>query len=281
MGLKETVLLRLAKRWISGADLESAIDDAKVANSRGMGAVVNFLGEDIRDPATADAHCEEYLRLQQAMADNGILGVPSVKLTQLGLLLDRQGTASRLERIAANSDRLNQWLWMDMEGSHFTDGTLSIYESAHERHPHLGVALQAYMRRSESDLKGLLDKGSKVRLVKGAYREAQDIIFPGRNEIRQNFTRLMAMLFERGDHFAIGTHDSFLVEAAKRLAESNHADFEFEMLKGVRDELKQDLVGSGYKVSEYLPYGGSWYAYSKRRITEHPSNIWLLLRSLV
>ncbi len=281
MGLKELVLLRLAKRWISGVDLESAIKDAKEANSRGMGVVVNLLGEDIRDATIADSHAEEYLRLQQAMADDGIRGVPSIKLTQLGLLLDRAGAAGRLERMAANSERLNQWLWMDMEGSRFTALTISIYLAALERHPHLGVALQAYLKRSESDLKFLLDNGAKVRLVKGAYRESHDVIFPGRKEIRGNFTKLMAMLFERGDHFAIGTHDSVLVEGAKKLAESKHVDFEFEMLKGIRDELKQDLLGSGYRVSEYLPYGDRWYAYSKRRMTEHPSNIWLLLRSLV
>jgi proline dehydrogenase len=281
LGLKELVLLRLAKRWISGVDLESVLKDAKKANSRGMGVVVNFLGEEIQDLTTADSHTEEYLRLQQTMADNKINGLPSVKLTKLGLLLDLHEAATRLEKIAANAERLDQWLWLDMEGSKFTDSTLSIYEAVREKYPNLGVALQAYMRRSESDLKALLDMGGKVRLVKGAYREGRETVFPSRLEIRQNYVKLMQMLFDRGEHFAIGTHDSFLVEGAKKLAESKHVDFRFEMLKGIRDELKVDLVKSGYKVFEYLPYGDRWYAYSKRRMTEHPSNIWLLLRSLV
>lgn len=281
MGLKELVLLRIARRWISGVDLKSAIKDAKRANSKGLGAVVNFLGEDITDPTTADSQTEEYLRLQQAMADNSIRGLPSVKLTQLGLLLDQAGAASRLERIAANSERLDQWLWIDMESSQVTDATIALYQAAHDKHGHLGVALQSYLRRSESDMKALLDNGAKVRLVKGAYRESHDIIFPTRREVRANFLKLMEMLFERGDRFAIGTHDSLLVDAAKKLADSHHVEFEFEFLKGIRDELKIELVKSGYKVSEYLPYGDRWYAYSKRRMTEHPSNIWLLLRSLV
>ena len=281
MGLKELVVLRLAKRWISGADLESAIKDSRKANSKGMGVVINFLGEEIRDPATAESHTQEYLRLQEALADNGIRGAPSVKLTQLGLSLDEGKATAHLERIAANSERLNQWLWIDMEGSDFTGPTLSVYEGAHQKHGHLGVAIQAYLRRSESDLRTLIDRGAKVRLVKGAYREPHDITFPTRREVRENFTRLMTMLFESGDRFAIGTHDSILIENAKKLADSNHADFEFEMLKGIRDEMKRDLVKSGYKVSEYLPYGDQWYSYSRRRMTEHPSNVWLLLRSLV
>jgi len=281
LGLKELVLLRIAKRWISGVGLESAIEDAKKANSRGMGAVVNFLGEEITDLATADSHTEEYLRLQQAMADSKVTGHPSVKLTQLGLVLGQDEASVRLERIAANSERLDQRLWLDMEGSRFTDQTLSIYTDAHQSHRRLGVALQAYMRRSESDLKVLLDDGAKIRLVKGAYRENPDVVFRGRDEIRDSYVRLMEMLFDRGEGFAIGTHDSAMVERAKKLADAKHVDFEFEMLKGIRDELKMELVKSGYKVSEYLPYGDQWYAYSTRRLKEHPSNIWLLLRSLV
>jgi proline dehydrogenase len=281
LGLKELLLLRLAKHWISGVDLPSAVGDAKKANSRGIGAVINFLGEEIDDPSIADSHAAEYLRLQQAISDNGIRGFPSVKLTQLGLVSGAEAAASRFDKVAVNADRLGQRLWIDMEGSKVTDATLSIYLAALENHRNLGVALQSYLRRSESDLKALLDRGGKVRLVKGAYRESRDIIIPSREAIRENFIRLMKTLFERGNGFAIGTHDSVLVEEAKKLADSKHVDFEFEMLKGIRDDLKEELAKSGYKVSEYLPYGDRWFAYSKRRITEHPSNIWLLLRSLV
>ena len=281
MGLKERVVLPLAKRWIAGVDMQSAIEDAKKANSRGVGAIVNFLGEDIKDKATADAHAAEYLRLQQSLSEGGISGFVSVKLTQLGLGADDEGMRSRLENIASNADRLRQPLWIDMEGSAFTEATVRTYIALHEKHSAAGMALQAYTRRSESDLKSILDAGGKVRLVKGAYKESRDFVFPTRDEVRDNFAKLMGTLFERGDGFAIGTHDSILIDKAKALADSKHAEFRFELLKGIRDELKTDLVKSGYKVSEYLPYGDSWYAYSKRRISEHPSNIWLLLRSLV
>ena len=281
MGLKELLLLRLAKHWISGVDLDSAIADAKKANSRGMGVVVNFLGEEITDPAIAESHAGEYLRLQQRISENGIRGFASVKLTQLGLGADDAGAADRFERIAVNSEKFNQPLWIDMEGSSFTERTLSMYLDSLSKHRNLGIVLQSYLRRSESDLPRLLDAGAKVRLVKGAYRESRDVVYPSRKEVSGSFSRLMGTLFDRGDGFAIATHDSALVEEARKLAESKHVNFEFEMLKGIRDELKDDLVKSGYRVSEYLPYGDRWFAYSRRRITEHPSNILLLLRSMV
>jgi proline dehydrogenase len=135
------------------------------------------------------------------------------------------------------------------------------------------------MRRSESDLDNMLKIGARVRLVKGAYRETSDVVFPTRAETNRNFSKLSKILFEKGDNFAIATHDPKLIDEAKKLAELSHANFEFQMLKGIQDPLKDELALSRYRVGEYLPYGDRWYAYSKRRITEHPSNILLLLRS--
>jgi proline dehydrogenase len=281
LGLKEVFVLPLAKKWIAGADMDSALKDAKKANSNGVGVVVNFLGEEITEPAMADASMQEYLRLQQALHDNGLRGYASVKLTQLGLGADDVGMRGRLEKIAANADQLSQLLWIDMEGSASIDKTIVAYLEVHRRHPNVGVALQAYTRRSGSDLDAILNEGGKVRLVKGAYREGPDYVYPTRAEVSKNYEKLLVTLFDRGNGFAIGTHDSVLVDRAKALSEGSHAEFHFELLKGIREDLKEELTKSGYKVYEYLPYGDRWWAYSKRRINEHPSNIWLLLRSLV
>ncbi|MDG6985522.1 MAG: proline dehydrogenase family protein [Nitrososphaerota archaeon] len=281
MVLKERFVLPLAKKWIAGADLKSALEDAEKANSRGAGVVVNFLGEEITDPGMADDSMAEYLRLQQALYDKGIKGYASVKLTQLGLGADGEGMRNRLEKIATNADRLSQSLWIDMEGSAFTEKTVAAYLDVHRAHPDVGVALQAYARRSESDLDSILKEGGKVRLVKGAYKESPGFVYPTKAEVSKNFERLMVSLFERGGGFAIATHDHALVDRAKSLAADSHADFHFELLKGIRDDLKAELVEGGFKVYEYLPYGDSWWAYSKRRINEHPSNIWLLLRSFI
>lgn len=261
--------------------MAAAVKDAQKANSKGIGVVVNFLGEEIKDAGAADAHAGEYIRLQQALVDSKIDGFASVKLTQLGLAISEEEAKKRLETVASNAQKLGQLLWVDMESTQFTDATVSIYLEALEAHRDMGLALQAYLRRSEQDLKRILDRGGKVRLVKGAYREGRDKVYATKDEVRQNYTKLMGELFERGEGFAVATHDSSLIEAAKKMAESKHVEFRFEMLKGIRDDLKTELVGSGFKVFEYLPYGDSWYAYSRRRISEHPSNVWLLLRSLV
>jgi proline dehydrogenase len=281
MGLKERVVLPLAKKWIAGVGLDSAVDDARKANARGIGVVVNFLGEDVADPKLADSSAEEYLKVQQAIADNRIDGYVSVKLTQLGLGADDVGMRARLERVLSNAERLSQPLWIDMEGSSFTDKTIATYLDVLRGHRGVGVALQAYARRSEGDLNAILDAGGKVRLVKGAYRESPSFVFNTKAEVNKNYARLMDVLFERGSGFAIATHDRALVDRARELSKKKPTDFHFELLKGIRDELKEELSGSGFKVYEYLPYGDKWWAYSKRRISEHPSNIWLLLRSLI
>jgi len=281
MGLTETLFFRVAKRWMAGLDLESVIVDAKRANEKGMNVTANFLGEDIKDRATADSHLREYLALQNAIGSEGIKGCVSVKLTQFGMGADDAGASQRLELVASNAEKLNQFLWVDMESSAFTSRTLDAFGDALSRHRRLGIAIQSYLKRSEADTKALIDLGAGIRLVKGAYREPPGIVFPSRKDITKSFSSLLRLLFERGDNFAVATHDSELIDETKRLAESKHVNFEFQMLKGIRDELKEELVKSGYKVSEYLPYGASWLAYSRRRLTEHPSNVWLLLRSLV
>jgi proline dehydrogenase len=256
------------------------IIEAKSSNAKGMGIMANFLGEDISDASTADLHAQEYFELQNAIARNGIRGCVSVKLTQLGLGGEDAWAPRRLELLLSNAERLSQFLWIDMESSAVTSSTLEIFRAAFAKHNKIGIAVQAYLKRSEADAEALLDLGARVRLVKGAYREPRDIVFANRSEISKSYARLLKLLFERGDNFAVGTHDSRLVDEAKRLAESKHVNFEFQFLKGIRDDLKEELVKSGYRVSEYLPYGTSWLAYSKRRLSEHPSNAWLLLRSL-
>jgi len=277
----EGLLYKVARRWIAGQNQESLILDAKRSNADGMGIMANFLGEDIKDPEAAEAQVQEYLSLQNNLSSNGIRGCASVKLTQLGLGGKEEWAPRRLESLISNAERLGQFLWVDMESSSATSKTLEIYKAEFGKHKELGLAIQAYLRRTEVDLKTLLDIGASVRLVKGAYREPPDMVFPSRKEVTKNYSSLLKLLFEMGDNFAVGTHDSELIAEATRLSDSKHTNFEFQFLKGIRDDLKADLVRSGYRVSEYLPYGASWLAYSRRRLSEHPSNFWLLLRSLV
>jgi proline dehydrogenase len=280
LGIKQSLLYRIAKRWIAGRDAEGALRVARRANDHGMRAILNYLGEEVSERTVAVQHANEYYRLQRLIAERGINGCISVKLTQVGSVFDGNMALESLLGFAKEGKRLNQDVWVDMESSANTEKTISTYLAVREKYENVGIAIQAYMKRSGSDLSRLLSAGGRVRLVKGAYKESAELVYKSRSEISKNYLNLMRLLFEEGDDFAIATHDSKLIEEARKLADSHHVSFEFEMLKGIRDELKGELVNSGYKVSDYLPYGDQWYSYSLRRIREHPSNIWLLIRSL-
>ena len=282
MGFLQNMVYGAAKRWIAGRDMETALVNAKESNAKGLGAILNYLGEDLKDARVAEAHFEEYVKLQRAIGDAGIDGCVSIKLTQLGLGIDYSATLEKTMRLAEYADAMKQMLWIDMEGSGETTKTLAIYSRLLESHKNVGIALQAYLRRSEDDLKRLMDMGAKVRLVKGAYREPSNIVFRSREQVTENFLKLMRILFEKGEGFAVATHDSRPIEEALKLHKADPGTkFEFEMLRGIRDDLKLKLAKDGHRVVDYMPYGEEWYAYSMRRIKEHPSNVLLLLRSLL
>ncbi len=279
--LKNRLLFRFAKKWIADREMGGAIMAAKEANSEGKSVLLNRLGEDITDFDLTQKHFNEYLALEDSINQNGIKGCVSIKLTQLGLLLDQNLVRARVEKLAGRAEALGQLFWIDMESSALTSKTLKLYTDIFKRHKNAGVAIQAYLRRSEDDLDELLEMGGRIRLVKGAYSEPRSLVYPDRREIAENYSKLMKILFERGEHFTIATHDSELIDAAKRLSESHRVDFQFAMLRGIRDDLKLELVNSGYQVSDYLPFGDEWYSYAVRRIREHPSNMLLLARSLI
>lgn len=281
MGLRQDLVFRVAKRWIAGKDMRSGLEAAAEANGAGYAALLNFLGEDVTDAGLADKETGEYAGLQKAIAAAAIKGSVSVKPTQVGLLFDEDLVSQRLEALASSAAALGQELWLDMESSRFTTSTIDLYTDLLKRHDNVGIALQAYMRRSGEDLSRLMDAGARVRLVKGAYREDPAVVYGSRNEVRESYSRLMKVLFERGKHFTIATHDSVLVDEAKGLAGDRRSDFSFAMLRGIRDGLKAELAADGYSVVEYIPYGDDWYAYSIRRMREHPSNVWLLIRSML
>ena len=261
--------------------MKAALAKAREANTKGLGAIVNYLGEEIADPKIAASHYPEYLELQRSINKSGIDGCVSVKLTQLGLGAHDSTAEDRALVLAEAAESMNQMLWIDMEGSALTTRTLGIYGRVLEKHPQVGVALQAYLKRTEADINSLVEKGGKIRLVKGAYRENADIAFKSRKLVTQNYIRLLRLLFEKCEYFAVATHDSRPIDEAERLQKDYpRAKFEFEMLRGIRDNKKLELAKSGYRVVDYLPYGEEWYAYSFRRIKEHPSNVLLLLRSI-
>lgn len=277
------LLLRLARQWIAGENATSGIEQVKRANSKGVLGLLNLLGEHVEQKEEVEATTTEYLKLLDLIDENKVKSHISVKPSQMGLNLDFDYCLKNYLKVAeACASHSNNYLWIDMENSPYTQKTIDLYARVLAKYPNTGVAIQSYLRRSESDLENILPLGGKIRLVKGAYNEPRDLAFKGKKAVTANYARLLEILFEQKEKnfFAVATHDGSMVNLAKELAKRNAADFEFEMLMGVRDKLKDELVREGRQVREYIPYGPEWLAYSIRRIREKKSNILLLGRSL-
>ncbi len=273
--LMERLLFRVAKKWVAGYSAADAIKAAKDANRRGMSAILNFLGEDVVEKRQVDSAVSEYLSLMSLIKADNVRGCVSVKPTQLGLAKDYDLCLQNFRALAKRAEELGQFMWLDMESVKFTEDTITIYLELLKEHPMTGVAIQAYLRRSGADILHIMEHGGKIRLVKGAYHEPEEHAFLTREEVDQNYSRLVKMLSESGNFFAVATHDDRLVEQA------TGGNCEFQLLMGIRDELKSRLVATGLPVAEYIPYGTHWLPYSVRRLRERKRNILLIARSLV
>lgn len=288
LGLLQKLLFKIARKWVSGNTYKSALSTAKDCNSIGISAILNFLGEDATNTTVIEKTVQEYLLLLSQLEINKIIGCISVKPTQVGLRIGYDKCLYNFRQIARMTKSLDRFMWIDIESIQFVEDTISIYlELLREYRRSTGVAIQSYLKRSSSDLLHLVEQGASVRLVKGAYREDESIAFQSMGKINSNFSKLMKILFEYGNSndgiFAIATHDPKLIDEAILLSKTSGIDnrkFEFQFLMGINNELKENLVKRGFRVSEYIPYGSHWFPYSMRRIRERRRNILLLARSL-
>ena len=293
--LMERLLMRLVKKWAAGQDMEDALIVAKSCNMKGQKAILNYLGEDETEEEKINRTTKEYSDLLERLHANQIDGCISVKPSQLGLCMSYELCLKNLKAIINRAIKFRVFIWIDMESSKYTDDILMLYLELFALYPEIGVVLQSALKRSASDLLHLMEVGAKVRLVKGAYHEDEQIAFVHHEEINANYIKLLEMLFSRNYYmnnnaldntlkFAVATHDSKLIEYAIKLSKTAKIgikNFEFEFLKGIRDELKMDLVEQGFRVAEYIPYGDEWLPYSIRRLRERKRNLFLLARSLV
>ena len=280
-GLMERFLFRVAKQWIAGDTMEQALESARLANKNGMDAIINKLGEHMTSKNQIENTVSEYLVLVSNLHKSKVEGGISIKPTQIGLSKNRKECADNFSRIIEKASISQSFVWIDMESSEYTNDTIGIYNELFGKYERLGIALQANLKRTSKDLEELLKKGSKIRLVKGAYRENKKTAFQTRKEVDENYKKLIEMLFVNGNEFGIATHDSKLIDYAIQLSKIHERKFEFQMLKGIRDELKPVLLKKGFSVSEYIPYGTNWLPYSLRRLKERKRNILLLGSSFI
>ncbi|MDQ3877487.1 MAG: proline dehydrogenase family protein [Actinomycetota bacterium] len=269
-------------RFVAGYDLEDAINAIKDLNSRGIGGILDLLGEGVTDADGASAAAREYLTSIKRIEETGIDTTVSVKLTQLGLAFDKGACIDHLRVLAAEAQGAGTRVEIDMEQSEYVFDTLDVYRLLQADFPDLRLAIQAYLRRTPVDLETMAPLKPKVRLVKGAYAEPEELAFQKRSEIDAQYRFLIEWLFERGDDPAIATHDHRLIDYASKLADRRGLTdkWEVQMLYGIRRDLQDELARSGRRVRVYVPFGSAWYPYLMRRLAERPANVGFFLRSV-
>jgi proline dehydrogenase len=275
---------RVVNRFVAGTRLDDAIGAIEELNPRGIGGILDLLGEGVVDPAGASAAADSYMTSLKRVEQSGIDTSVSVKLTQLGLAFDKDQCVRHLEGLASAARSLGKTLEIDMEQSQYVDDTIEVYRRLRSEFDDIRLAIQAYLRRALSDLERIRDLRPKIRLVKGAYAEPEEVAFQKKREIDAQYRFLTEWLFQHGTDPAIASHDEKLLEHARATAERTRAGdrgFEIQMLYGVRRPLQAELARDGLRVRVYVPFGSAWYPYLMRRIAERPANLIFFLRSMV
>lgn len=273
---------RLATRFVAGEELHEAVAVARTLNHRGISVSMDHLGEHVHDSGSAAAALADYLACLDQIDAEGLDANVSVKLTQLGLGVDRSLVAAALETLAKRAAEVGTTVTVDMEESTWTEPTIELYSDMQQRFGNLGVALQAYLHRTEDDLRRIMPLGGHIRLCKGAYVETPEVAVQDKDQVHARFRHLLAMLMaEPAAYPAIATHDDTLIRDTYARARVRDGDFEFQMLHGVRPALQQEILDRGHRLRIYVPYGSQWYPYLTRRMAERPANLALFLRAVV
>jgi proline dehydrogenase len=274
-----------AHRFIAGESIEDAVVAVKGVAEQGLLLTLDYLGESTATTAEADAATRDYLRILDTIVRSGIERNVSLKLTQLGLDVDRATCVDNLRRILDPATEHGFFVRIDMENSPYTDVTLQIFETLWGQGYHnIGVVLQSYLMRTEADTRRVMAAGARIRLVKGAYKEPKTVAYQKKSEVDDAYIRLMQLLLDEGTYPAIATHDPAMIDATRAYAaQKGYAKnrFEFQMLYGIRRDLQASLAMEGYPVRVYVPFGQQWFPYFMRRLGERPANIGFVLKGML
>jgi proline dehydrogenase len=274
-----------ARRFIAGETIEEAIDAARAVEARGMLISLDLLGESVTSLDAAAAATRGYLEVIDAIIASGIERNVSLKLTQLGLDVDRACAVDNLRKILETAGPAGFFVRIDMENSPYTEVTLDIFETLWGHgYRQLGVVLQSMLYRSEQDLARVNALGARVRLVKGAYKEPKAVAYPNKDDVDAAYARMTKVLLTDGQYPAIATHDPGMIALAREWAQAHRVTpdrFEFQMLYGVRRDLQSMLAKAGYRVRIYIPFGREWFPYFMRRLGERPANVMFVIRGIL
>ncbi len=276
---------RMSARFVAGFRLEDAVSAAHALASQGLAVTLDSLGENIATPDQARQAAQIYHWLLDAIAPSRLDANVSLKLTQMGMDLGSELALDNVSSLVSHAARSGNFVRVDMEGSDYTQATIDLVRRLHavpENRGHVGIVIQAYLRRSAADIEALLQDGIRIRLCKGAYKEPSNLAFPAKNDVDANFVALMRTLLKSGVYHGIATHDPAMIDATRDFARAERIDpsaFEFQMLYGIRRDLQASLVREGYRVRVYVPFGDEWYPYFMRRLAERPANVLFLARN--
>ncbi len=281
--LPKSMVKKFSNRYIAGSSIQDAVRVVSELNKKGIYATIDVLGEAIttKEEAVASKQaCSDVLDAIRKLQLNANL---SIKPTQMGLQLDEQFCYDQVLTLVEKAKSMQNFVRLDMEDSSCTDATFRLYKKLRETHDACGIVVQAYMRRTLSDLISLSSLKPNVRLCKGIYIEPVSIAFKGKEEIRKNYLDNLKWMFENNHYVGIATHDSYLIDEAINLIQTLKIPrdaFEFQMLLGVHEDLRDYLAESGYKVRIYVPFGKDWYLYSIRRLKENPNVAGQIVKNL-
>ena len=291
-GVTDTIARRgmkhgFARRFVAGETLGEALTASRELCDAGRNVSLNHLGENVSTEAAAREVCASYIEMIEAMDAQKLGGNISIKLTQLGLDLSKELCGELAGQIARRARTLGRTIEMDMEGSAYTDVTLDIFEAVQRESGNSGLAIQAYLHRTEKDLQRLAALKPKIRLVKGAYREPKKIAVQGKAAVDANYKRMTTLLLEGAAQGmflpAIASHDPFMVahaQAEVARLKLRREQYEFQMIYGIRRDLQQEVHAAGHTLQVYVPFGTDWCPYFMRRLSERPANCWFVIRSL-
>jgi proline dehydrogenase len=275
---------RVSSRFVAGITVDEAIAATKATNALGMSVSLDNLGENVTNAEEARHSAKLYHELLDRIAAESLNANVSLKLTHMGFDVDKALSTEITSGIVEHAARQKNFVRVDMEGSPYSQQTLDIVREVHRRYPGaVGAVIQAYLRRSEDDIRQLTSEGIRIRLCKGAYKEPAEIAFPDKADVDANYVKLAKVLLKSGIYHGIATHDEKMIEASTAFARAEGIAaeaFEFQMLYGVRRDLQRELVRQGWRMRVYIPFGTEWYPYFMRRLAERPANALFIAKNL-
>jgi len=274
----------LAKKFVAGETFEESIPKSRYLNDKNLKLTLDLLGENVTDKTTADATVEAYIQLLNGIKEHGLISSISIKLTMMGLDIDRKYCTENLFRLLDVAKQHNQFVRIDMEGSDYTQITIDIFKEAFAKYgKHVGTVIQTMLHRTKDDIIELADLGADIRLVKGAYKEPSSLALQNMPAIRESYKECAKILLEKTAYPRFGTHDDELVNWLKEYTTEHNIpkeSFEFQMLYGLREETMIQLTNDGYMTRVYVPFGTDWFPYFSRRLMERKENIWFVFSTM-